>query len=141
MQEAQYVASITFELFSEESLEQGEAEERGYEVEKETFDRDELERLIREYGFAEPSSSTLSHPMWFSTTTPRQDRAHFEQGESRYFSLHLHEVNGEPPTLDDYADVARMARIKVGGLEQYPGRPQPSDDLESDADAAPGAAA
>lgn len=131
MQENQYTVSVTYELHTEESVEQGEAAERGYEVERENYDLGELERLVRDYGFSEPSSSTLTHPMWFSSTTPREDRAHFEKGESRYFSLHLHEVNGEPPTLEDYADIARMARIKMPELATI-GTRIPADEDEPD---------
>lgn len=140
MQENQYTVSVTYELHTEESVEQGEAADRGYEVERENYDLGELERLVRDYGFSEPSSSTLAHPMWFSTTSPREDRAHFEQGESRYFSLHLHEVNGEPPTLADYADIARMARVKVAGLESAGTRIPLEDEPEQDHAASPGVA-
>ena len=47
--------------------------------------------------------------MWFSTVSPREDRDYFVSGERKFFSLHLNSVNGEPPTLEDYADIARMA--------------------------------
>lgn len=136
--ENSYNISVTYEVITDESAEQGEAAERGYEREREDMDWDDLERLISDYGFSEPSSSVLDERMWFSTTTPREDRAYFENGERRFFSLHLHSVNGEPPTLADYADVARAARIQVSGLESAGTRLTQDEDLEADASASPG---
>lgn len=123
-----YTLSITFEVVTDESVEAGEVAYRGYEREREDVDFDELKRLVRDFGFSEPSCSHLQERMWFSTTTPKEDRAYFEEGERRFFSLHLNAVNGEEPTLEDYADIARMARIKVSGLETAGTRIQPEDD-------------
>ncbi len=123
-----YTVSITFEVVTDESADAGEVAYRGYEREREDVDFDELKRLVQDFGFSEPSSSHLQERMWFSTTTPKEDRAYFEEGERRFFSLHLHSVNGEEPTLDDYADIARMARVKVSGLETAGTRIQPEDD-------------
>ena len=123
-----YTVSITFEVVTDESADAGEIAYRGYEREREDVDFDELKRLVQDFGFSEPSSSHLQERMWFSTTTPKEDRAYFEEGERRFFSLHLHSVNGEEPTLDDYADIARMARAKVSGLETAGTRIQPEDD-------------
>lgn len=123
-----YTVSITFEVVTDESADAGEVAYRGYEREREDVDFDELKRLVQDFGFSEPSSTQLQERMWFSTTTPKEDRAYFEEGERRFFSLHLHSVNGEEPTLDDYADIARMARIKVSGLETAGTRIQPEDD-------------
>jgi hypothetical protein len=123
-----YTVSITFEVVTDESADAGEVAYRGYEREREDVDFDELKRLVQDFGFSEPSSSHLQERMWFSTTTPKEDRAYFEEGERRFFSLHLHSVNGEEPTLDDYADIARMARAKVSGLETAGTRIQPEDD-------------
>ncbi|MFY3386993.1 hypothetical protein [Paracidovorax sp. MALMAid1276] len=123
-----YTVSITFEVVTDESADAGEVAYRGYEREREDVDFDELKRLVQDFGFSEPSSTQLQERMWFSTTTPKEDRAYFEEGERRFFSLHLHSVNGDEPTLDDYADIARMARIKVSGLETAGTRIQPEDD-------------
>ena len=123
-----YTVSITFEVVTDESADAGEVAYRGYEREREDMDFDELKRLVQDFGFSEPSSSHLQERMWFSTTTPKEDRAYFEEGERRFFSLHLHSVNGEEPTLDDYADIARMARVKVSGLETAGTRIQPEDE-------------
>lgn len=123
-----YNVSVTYSVVTDESAEHGDAAERGYEHEREDFDVDELQRLVRDFGISEPSSTRLDERMWFSSTSPREDRAYFEQGESRFFSLHLHSVNGEPPTLEDYADIARMARIKMPELNTVGTRIQPEDD-------------
>ena len=123
-----YNVSVTYSVVTDESAEHGDAAERGYEHEREDFDVDELQRLVRDFGISEPSSTRLDERMWFSSTSPREDRAYFEQGESRFFSLHLHSVNGEAPTLEDYADIARMARIKMPELNTVGTRIQPEDD-------------
>ena len=123
-----YNVSVTYSVVTDESAEHGDAAERGYEREREDFDVDELQRLVRDFGISEPSSTRLDERMWFSSTSPREDRAYFEQGESRFFSLHLHSVNGEAPTLEDFADIARMARIKMPELETVGTRIQPEDD-------------
>ena len=123
-----YTVSITFEVVTDESIETSEIENSGNEREREDMDFDELNRLVQDFGFSEPSCSHLQERMWFSTTTPKEDRAYFEEGERRFFSLHLHSVNGEEPTLDDYADIARMARANVSGLETAGTRIQPEDE-------------
>ncbi len=123
-----YNVSVTYSVVTDESEEHGDAAERGYEHEREDFDVDELQRLVRDFGISEPSSTRLDERMWFSSTSPREDRAYFEQGESRFFSLHLHSVNGEAPTLEDFADIARMARINMPELETVGTRIQPEDD-------------
>lgn len=138
MSDHTFNVSVTYEVVTDESAEAGEAQERGYEHEKEDFDVDELRRLIRDYGFSEPSTSALSDRMWFSSTSPREDRAYFEQGESRFFSLHLHSVNGEPPELEDYADVARLAGIKMPELATMGTRIPVEDEPENEASATPG---
>ena len=123
-----YNVSVTYSVVTDESAEHGDAAERGYEHEREDFDVDELQRLVRDFGISEPSSTRLDERMWFSSTSPREDRAYFEQGESRFFSLHLHSVNGEAPTVEDFADIARMARINMPELETVGTRIQPEDD-------------
>lgn len=126
-----YNVSVTYEVITDESAERGDVAERGYEREREDFDKDELQRLVSDYGFSQPSSTHLEDRMWFSTVSPREDRAYFEDGESRFFSLHLHSVNGESPDLEDYADIARMARIKMPELDTVGTRIQPEADEPS----------
>ena len=126
-----YNISVTYEIITDESAEQGDVAERGYESEREDVDVDELERLIQNHGFSQPSSSRLEDRMWFSSTSPREDRDYFENGERKFFSLHLHSVNGEPPALEDYADIARMANIKMPDLETVGTRIQPEEDEPS----------
>ncbi len=123
-----YNVSVTYEIITDESAEQGDVAERGYEREREDVDADELRRLVQNYGFSDPSSSRLEDRMWFSTTSPRKDRDYFENGERKFFSLHLNSVNGEPPTLEDYADIVRMANIKMTDLEKVGTRMQPDED-------------
>lgn len=115
-----YTVSVTYEVVTPECVEAGDAAERGYEIERQVLDRDELKRLGDEYGFSEPSSSQLESRMWFSTVDPVQDRAYIEQGHERRFSLHLNEVDGREPELADVAEVARLLDVRVAGMEAYP---------------------
>ena len=66
-----YNISVTYEVVTDESAEQGDVAERGYEREREDFDENEVQRLVREYGFSEPSSTRLEDRMWFSSTRVR----------------------------------------------------------------------
>lgn len=125
-----YNVSVTYEILTAESIENGDAESRGFDIEREEMDWDDLKRLIQDKGFSEPSSSHLDERMWFSTSSPEESRAHFEEGEDKYYSLHLNSVNGAPPTLDDMADIARAAGINVGGLENAGSRLKIEEDFE-----------
>jgi len=107
-----YDISVTWQTITPESAEQSEIAESGYEFRNKLVDVDELQHLISEYGFIEASCSEIQIPMWFSTPDPRKDHAFYEKAESTFLTLHLESVNDKPPTLEDYADIARMAKIR-----------------------------
>ena len=48
-----YNVSVTYSVVTDESAEHGDAAERGYEHEREDFDVDELQRLVRDFGISE----------------------------------------------------------------------------------------
>ena len=50
--------------------------------------------------------------IWFNSTSPREDREHFEQGIDKFYSLHVHEVNGHEPEAEDYQKVANLIGVK-----------------------------
>ncbi|MEJ7746251.1 MAG: hypothetical protein WKF61_05775 [Luteimonas sp.] len=66
--------------------------------------------------------------MWFRSTSPREDRAHFEQGESRYFALHLKQVDGREPTIADLQRVGDYLGISFANRvdeDETPAQPRP----------------
>ena len=107
-----YVISVTFEKFTHDDLEAGEASERGVDIERETVDKDTLERYAQDYGISEASSSQSSEHVWFNSTSPREDKAYFESGVHQYFGLHVHEINGEKPTAEDMQQVAEVIGVR-----------------------------
>lgn len=115
-----YTVSVTFERFEDGN--DGDPAETGFELEKEDFDCEQLQRLSWKYGFNAASDSHLplfgSHKPWFLSTSPREDRAHFERGEDCFFALHLDQVDGREPTaadlqrVGDYFGVAFANRVE-----------------------------
>lgn len=124
--EDMFVISIHSEHWTLEDLEAGEAHIQDIKVDRMTVDTDELIRLGREYGFSEPSFSNCHETptVWFHSTFPPEDRAYFEQGVQKYYSLHTHEVNGHPPSPEDYQRVADLIGVSFDHTVQLPHREQ-----------------
>ena len=126
-----YLVSVSFERF-DGGEQDAEPSERGFEVERMVFDCEQVQLLAGEYGFSEASDSHLPESgacyVWFRSTSPRVDRAHIELGESRFFDLHLHEVDGREPTaadlqrIGDYLGITFANRVREDDL---PERPKP----------------
>lgn len=112
--EDSFLISIYYERWTHDDKDAGEPGERGVEVERETVDADDLERYGRDYGMSEPSASDprMTPHIWFNSTSPREDREHFEQGIDKFYSLHVHEVNGHEPEAEDYQKVANLIGVK-----------------------------
>lgn len=123
-----FLISIYSEHWSHEDLEAGETNTRDIEIDRVTVDADGLERHGQDYGVIQPSCSdpSISPDIWFSSTYPRQDRAYFEQDVQKYYSLHVHEVNGQRPTPEDYRRVADL----VGARFDHALRPSPQHEQE-----------
>ncbi len=86
------------------------------ELDREVLGLDDLKRCIEHYGFTRASSSNPEvGKTWFSSSSPRKDREHFELGIDTYFGLHVHEVNGHAPTPDDYRQIANMIAARLRG--------------------------
>ena len=82
--------SISFESWDEESLEAGQSDVRGYEVEDDTDTiGDILYKANTTYGIYMP----VSFGTWESTE-PEQDRDFFEKGIRKYYALHLTNEDG-----------------------------------------------
>ncbi len=95
-------------------------------------DADDLERHGQDYGVTQPSCSDprMSPDIWFSSTYPRQDRAYFEQDVQKYYSMHVHEVNGQRPTPEDYQRVADLIGARFDhALRLSPPHEQEGPDL------------
>ena len=82
--------SITFTSWDEESLEMGETDNRGYEIE-DSIDTigDILYEANTTYGIYMP----VSFGNWESTE-PEQDRDFWEKGIRKYYALHITNEDG-----------------------------------------------
>lgn len=80
------ILSQTYEIVTQESAEQGEAAESGFDWQDAPYTFREVVELIEREGFTVPSCSH-GVPRWLSTEVI-QDRAFFQDGENRTLSLH-----------------------------------------------------
>ena len=105
-----FLVSINCEHWTPEDLEAGQSSWSDTEVERQVVDADELRRLAQDHGLNSPSASDprQTRTLWFSSTKPPEDRAYFEQGVHKYYSLHIHEVNGHHPKPTDYQRVSDL---------------------------------
>lgn len=78
------ILSQTFETFTPESVEAGDAEERGFDWEDTDYTFRELVDLIERGGFIHPSNSHGT-PSWLSTESETTD---YSTGETEIKSLH-----------------------------------------------------
>lgn len=106
-----FVVSISFEVWTEEAREAGEPEQRGWQVENETMEPDELKAIARDLGIGAAASSAPSEGTYFVSEVPSEDRAHFERGEDRYFALHVHTVDGYTPDAEDFQRIANLIGV------------------------------
>ena len=99
--------TITYEIVTEESAEQGDVEERGWideegiEIKPDQYDLDGYDddmlsaivhlacEVIEQRGPVEVSSSRFGPGIWYTQLDPTQDRAYFEEGRSETWSFHL----------------------------------------------------
>ncbi|MCI2811018.1 hypothetical protein [Eoetvoesiella caeni] len=109
-----FVISIHCEHWTHQELEAGEANTRETELDYVTVGADDLVRHSRNYGLSEPSCTDpkMSPDIWFRSTYPREDRTYFEQGVQKYYSLHVHDVNGHPPEPADYQRIANLLNVR-----------------------------
>ena len=83
--------SKTFETYTPESTENGEAEEQGFIFEDEPYTFRELLRLIQMEGFTQPSCSPATgNPHEWLTTESEPD---YSTGEESIYSLHFSHNN------------------------------------------------
>jgi hypothetical protein len=121
--EERFLISIYGERWTPEDREAGQFSKGTAEIERETVDANELQRIGQDYGLDLPSASDPRHTpyLWFSSSTPREDQEYFEQGVHKYYSLHIHEVNGHRP---EPADIQRIADL-IGVRFDHPMQLEP----------------
>src|SRR5690606_11798726 len=127
-----FLTSVYSEHWTHEDLEVGETNTRDIELDRVTVDVADLERHGLDFSVTEPSCSDprQSPDIWFSSTFPRQDRAYFDQGVQKSYSLHVHEVNGRRPTQEDYQRVADLVGARFDhALRLSPQHEQEGPDL------------
>lgn len=109
-----FVISIHCEHWTDQELEAGEANTRETELDYVTVGADDLARHSRDYGLSEPSCTDpkMSPDIWFRSTYPREDRTYIKQGVQKYYSLHVHGVNGHPPEPADYQRIANLINVR-----------------------------
>ena len=112
--EERFLISIYGERWTPEDREAGRFSEGTAEIEREAVDADELQRIGQDYGLDLPSASDPRHTpyLWFSSSTPREDQEYFGQGVHKYYSLHIHEVNGHRPEPADIQRIADLLKVR-----------------------------
>lgn len=103
-----YLVSKTYEVVTPESAENGEPSDQGFEFKDETMSLQDLAHEIESEGFSEWSNSDGTG--WLYTTTPVQDRAFFEKGEEKTYSLHFKKLDGSELDSEDYATIRNLTR-------------------------------
>ena len=121
--EPSFCVSVYRELWTPEDREAGQFSEGSAEIERETVNSEGLQRLGQDYGLNLASASDPRHTpyLWFSSSTPREDRDYFEQGVHKYYSLHIHEVDSHRP---EPADIQRIADL-IGVRFDHPMQLEP----------------
>lgn len=110
--------SITFESWDEDSLEMGQTDERGFEVE-ETIDTigDILYEANTTYGIYMP----VSFGTWESTE-PQEDRDFFEKGIRKYYALHIKNEDGTEISQEESDFIAFLlsdGRYEINKFRDY----------------------
>ncbi|CAM5219961.1 hypothetical protein CDEF62S_00532 [Castellaniella defragrans] len=109
-----FLISVYCERWTQEDLESGRFSRGEAEIERQAVDVEDLQRIAQDYGLDSPSASDPRHTpyLWFSSTTPREDHEHFEQGVHKYYSLHIHEAGGYRPQPADYQRIADLIGVR-----------------------------
>lgn len=118
-------ASVYFERWSEASQAAGSLDEddKGLSVNDEVFTVDELKACARKFNISTASAQgpDQAEHIWFSSTTPDENRDYFENGISTYYALHVHTIDGREPNADDYQMIADAIGVKFSALSHDKG--------------------
>jgi len=109
-----FVISVYCDHWAHQDQEVGQASSYETELDHITVDADALVQHVEQYGISETPCShpDMSPEACFRSTFPPEDRAYFEQGVHKYYSLLIHEMNGHPPTPDNYQQVADLIGVR-----------------------------
>jgi hypothetical protein len=111
--------SQTFETYTEESVEQGDAADRGWDFQDSPVTVKEAIEVLRDNATElsqHPVSVNHCAHVWASTTDADQNRAFFEQGESVYHSYFLKHVDGRDLTSRQLFRIYRAAGLAKGRI-------------------------
>jgi hypothetical protein len=109
--EDEIVLSIAFESWRPGDADAGEASETGFMVENEAFDIEQVKRLGWTHGFGEVAGNVSAGDVVFRSTTPDENRAHFEEGVDTFYTLTVHRFNGREPVQEDLEQVAAALQV------------------------------
>lgn len=117
-----FLISIYCERWTQDDLDRGQFSQGEAVIEREAVDANELQRIAQDHGMDSPSASDPRHTpyLWFSSSTPREDREYFEQGVHKYYSLHIHEADGHRPQPADWQRIADLIGVRF----DHPLQPQ-----------------
>lgn len=114
-----FLVSVYVERWTVEDQEIGETDDDHdfsvAEINRETWDAEELALKARDFGIDEPSASSPDMNgghIWFRSSTPPMDNEFIHEGIKKYYTLFIHEANGHKPTEDDIRRVAEIVNIK-----------------------------
>ena len=79
--------TINYAIYTELSLEGGEADSTGEEMSDTGNLTDVLRTVVRLYGIVAHGEHDVG--TWWGTNHPVEDRAYFERGEQKYFTFHI----------------------------------------------------
>ena len=106
-----YIYNITYDIVTPESAEIGDYEDSGFEIQDaEADDMDDLIHQLEDYGFAEDNRPGSLDELTFSTVDAVHDRAYFEDGESKYYTVFIKREDGK----DFEPDEAGKIRSRLG---------------------------
>lgn len=89
-----YEFRITYQTVTPESAEIGDYEDQGWELQDGyAEDIDDLIHQLEDYGFYEDVGHSLDE-LRFNTVDPVHDRAYFEDGESKYYTVFITRDDG-----------------------------------------------
>lgn len=99
---------VYYETFYEADYDTGEPCERGEETSGVCDDLEQLRRVAQNYGTLAGNCSEVESCTWFNSSSPACTRTHIEKGEDVFYSLHIVNIDGRPPTVSERSEIARF---------------------------------
>jgi len=102
------IVSVSYMHWTEEDVELGDTDKKGWEVEDEEVDVEELQQMAEKYSIDATSSPFPHYGTWFYSTTPPHDTDFFEKGVEKEYCLHVQKVDGHTPSVEEMIDVGAL---------------------------------